>query len=335
MTFAVIGVFFKSPHRKAEASTTWQERTRQLDPYGTAVFIPAIVCLLLALQWGGSKYPWHNGRIIALFIVFGVLITAFIAIQFWKGDFGTVPPRIISQRSMASAAWFSLCLGGGFFILVYYLPIWFQAIKGVSATKSGIMSLPLILGLVFMSLIAGVAITALGYYTPAFIVSSILMSIGAGLLTTFKTNTNHSMWIGYQALYGFGVGFGMQQSLIAAQTVLKLDDVPVGTAVIMFTQILGGALFISVGQNVFTNRLLSGLQSQVPGLDPTIVLKVGATSLKEAVPARFLDSVQVAYNKALTDTWYVSVALSCLSIIGAAFMEWKSVKGKKIETVAA
>jgi hypothetical protein len=230
---------------------------------------------------------------------------------------------------MASASAFALCLGGSFFTFIYYIPIWFQAIKGVSATKSGIMNLPLILGLVITSMVSGVAISAVGYYTPAMYCSTILMAIGAGLLTTFKTTTGHSQWIGYQALYGFGVGFGMQQPLIASQTVLPLVDVPMGTSVIVFTQILGGALFVSVAQNVFSNQLVANLRTAVPNLNPAIVLETGATSLKDAIPHQYLHGTLIAYNKALTQTWYVGVALACLSGIGAVGMEWKSVKEKK------
>ena len=326
-------VFFHSPARKLEASIGWQKRIVQFDPYGTVVFIPGIICLLLALQWGGSKYEWGNWRIILLLVFFGVLISLFIVVQCWKKDNATVPPRILKQRSMACVSWFAIMLGGSFFVFVYYLPIWFQAIKGVSATKSGIMNLPMILGLVVMSIASGGAITAIGYYTPAFYASSVLMSVGAGLLTTFETTTGHSKWIGYQIIYGFGVGFGMQQPLIAAQTVMHLDDVPIATSVIIFAQTLGGALFISVAQNVFSNRLVAGLKDVVPGLDPTLVLNVGATSLKDAIPAKFINGVQVAYNSALTQTWYVSVALACLTVIGTAGVEWKNIKGKKSEAV--
>lgn len=335
MTIVGILLFFKSPKRKSEEATTFKERVNQFDPIGTSVFIPAIVCLLLALQWGGSEYNWGNARIIALFVLFGILIIAFIGIQFWKGEYATVPPRIISQRSIASASFFSACLGASFFLLIYFVPIWFQAIKNVSATKSGIMNLPMVLGVVIWSMGTGAAVTAIGYYTPFMIGSGVLSVIGAGLLTTFETDTGHAKWIGYQFLYGSGIGFGMQQSIICAQTALEMKDVPVGTALIMFMQTLGGALFVSVGQNVFTNRLLSGLATAAPGVNPAIVLKVGATELAKNVPAQFLQGVREAYNDALTNAWYVAVALSALSIIGAVFVEWKSVKGKKLETVAA
>ena len=124
LTFGIITIFLKSPPRAKEASIGFNERLKQFDPIGTILFIPAIVCLLLALQWGGTKYHWSNGRIIALFIVSGFLLIAFVAVQFWKKENATVPPRIMSQRTMLGAAWFGFTLGGAFFILVYYLPIW-------------------------------------------------------------------------------------------------------------------------------------------------------------------------------------------------------------------
>ena len=275
-----------------------------------------------------------------MFVVAGILLVVFVAIQFWKGEFATVPPRIASQRSMAFAIWFTFALGGSFFILLYYLPIWFQAIKSASATGSGIRNLPMILSLVFSSIIAGGLITTFGYYTPFMIASSVFMAVGAGLLSTFKVSTGHSEWIGYQAIYGFGVGMGMQQALIAAQTVLKIDDVPVGTALIMFMQTLGGALFIAIAQNIFTNHLISNLASMVPEVDSKLVLRIGATSLRSAIEEnatekRFLPAVLVAYNDAITKTFYVALAIAALSIIGSAGMEWKSVKGKKIEAAVA
>jgi len=86
ITIGVIILFFNAPERKEVASLTWKERAGQLDLLGTLFFMPAVVCLLLALQWGGSKYDWNNGRIIALFVIFGVLIIAFLVIQILKQD---------------------------------------------------------------------------------------------------------------------------------------------------------------------------------------------------------------------------------------------------------
>ncbi|KAF2876553.1 major facilitator superfamily domain-containing protein [Massariosphaeria phaeospora] len=335
ITAAFIIPFLSLTRRGQKATATWKQQLRKFDLEGTAVFLPAIVCLLLALQWGGSKYEWSSGRIIALFVIFALLISAFIAIQIWKQEAATVPPRIFSNRTVWGSAWFGAMLGASFFVLVYFLPIWFQAIKGVSATKSGIMNLPAILGLVVVSLICGILVTVTGYYTPFMLLSSVLMAVGAGLLSTFEVDTNSPKWIGYQFIFGAGVGFGMQQTLIAVQTVLEADDVAIGTAVMMFTQTLGGALFISVGQNVFTNQLIKNLAIAVPELPAGLVLTVGATELKTRIPIESLTGVLSAYNLALRQTFYVSTAAAALSIVGAAFVEWKSMKGKNIQMAAA
>ncbi|KAL2046031.1 hypothetical protein N7G274_001478 [Stereocaulon virgatum] len=335
VTFAGIAIFFKSPERKNEESIGFRARAKQFDPVGTLFFLPCIVCLLLALQWGGSQYPWSDGKVIALLVVFGLLAIGFGAVQLWKQDNATVPPRILKIRSIAFGCWFVFCLGASFFIFIYYIPIWFQAIKGTSAVESGIRSLPMILGLVFISIISGVAITLFGYYTPFMIGSSILMAIGAGLLSTLKVDSGHPAWLGFQALYGLGVGMGMQQPNIAAQTVCELDDVPVATALTNFCLTLGGALFISVGQNLFTNKLVTNLVADVPNIDPSIVLKVGATNLRHAVNPGNLSGVLTAYNGALIQAFRVSLAMACFSVIGALGMEWKSVKGKKLEMGAA
>jgi hypothetical protein len=335
LTAAFIIPFLHIQRRGKKVEATWKQQLKKFDLEGTALFLPAIICLLLALQWGGSKYAWGNGRIIALFVIFALLIIGFLAIQWYKQENATVPPRIFMNRNVWGSAWFGAMLGAGFFVMVYYLPIWFQAVKGVSATKSGIMNLPAILGLVIVSMVAGVLVTVLGYYTPFMLASSVLMSIGAGLLTTLETDSGHAKWIGYQFLFGAGVGFGMQQTLVAVQTTLAADDVPIGTAIMMFTQTLGGALFISVGQNVFTNQLVKNLQSVVPDLDPSFVLAVGATEIKNQIDPKFLPGVLSAYNLALTQTYYVSVAAGALSIIGAAFVQWKSMKGKQVVMHAA
>ncbi|KAJ7039648.1 major facilitator superfamily transporter [Mycena alexandri] len=333
VTVIVMVFFFKMPKsaNHSPSTLTLRERIIRFDPVGTLLFIPGIISLLLALQWGGSKYAWKSGRIIALFVVFGVLIAGFVSVQIWQQENATVPPRIFKKRSIWAASWFSLCLGSSFFILVFYLPIWFQAIKGVSAVRSGIDNLPMILALVVGSMLAGILITQFGYYTPFMLLSSVLMAVGAGLLSTIKPDTPVARWIGYQIVFGLGVGTGMQGPLLAAQTALELLDIPIGTSMVMFVQTLGGALFISVGQNVFQNKLISGLVANVPGVSPLLVLSSGATNLKNAVDPKYLADVLSVYNTALVTAFYVSIAMGGLSIFGSVLTEWKSVKGKNVE----
>jgi hypothetical protein len=196
------------------------------------------------------------------------------------------------------------------------------------------MNLPLIIAVVIFSILAGGLVTACGYYTPFMIASAIIMTIGAGLLTTLETDSNHSKWIGYQAIFGIGLGLGMQQPMIVAQTALKTEDVPSGTAIVMFAQTLGGAVFISVAQNVFQNQLVQNLARYAPDENAERLITAGATMLRTVVSGEALHRVLVAYNAAIVQTFYVAVAMGALSLVGPIFVEWISVKGKKVEMAA-
>lgn len=305
--------------------TTLKEKIVRLDPIGTFFFLPSIICLLLALQWGGVTYDWSDGRIIALLVLFGVLLIAFILVQAWKKDNATVPPRIFLNRSILAGSWFSFCNGGSMQTVFYFLPLWFQAIKGVTAVKSGIMNLPMVLGVVIASIMAGLLTRKLGYYAPWMLLSSILTPIGAGLISAFTPHTGHTKWIGYQALFGLGLGAGSQQPSVAAQTVLARKDVSTGAALMMFFQILGGAVFTSVGNNLFDSRLQRDL-ADMPGIDVGSVASAGATALRSMVPATLLPEVLLGYNDALRNVFHLATALSALCVFGALAIEWKSVK---------
>ncbi|KAI9704044.1 MAG: hypothetical protein M1820_005666 [Bogoriella megaspora] len=323
----VLAFILKAPPAM-KAGTTWQEQIRQLDPIGTAAFLPGIVCFLLALQWGGTTYPWSSGRVIALLVVGVVLMLAFIGIQFWKKDNATIPPRILTNRSVASGLWFMTCVSGNIFSLVYYLPVWFQAIKGASAVHSGIMNLPFMLSVTIAAILSGILVSKIGYYVPFMLLSTALMSIGGGLLSLFDIGTEHPRWIGFQVPAGFGIGLGMQQASVAAQTVLSKQDAPTGVALIFFGQSFGGSVFIAVAQNILGNRLAKQLTG-IPGFDPSLIVNTGATDLRRVLDPKYLDVVLIAYNNALKDVWYLAAAVSAASIFGAAAMEWRSVKTKK------
>jgi len=159
------------------------------------------------------------------------------------------------------------------------------------------------------------------------IANGVIMSIGAGLITTFTSKTIHARWIGYQVIFGYGLGLGMQQASLAVQAVLPRKDAPTGVALVMFMQQLGGAVFVSIGQNVFANELVKGLQ-HVSGIEPAMVVKIGATELRNVVDTASIGAVLSAYNFALTKVFTVSLAMACMSIVGALCMEWKNIKPK-------
>jgi MFS family permease len=314
----------------ALANLPVSEKIARLDIYGTIIFVPCIVCLLLALQWGGQQYAWSDGRIITLLTLFGALLIVFILIQLWQKESATLPPRIAKQRTIAAGAFYSFTLGSAFMMVIYYLSIWFQAIKGDSAIRSGYSTLPFILSLVVASIFSGALVGRIGYYNPSLITGAILAPIGAGLLTLFKPATGHPMWIGIQVLFGFGVGMGLQQTNIAAQTVLDKKDAPTGISLVFFGQGLGGTISVAIGQNILDKELISGLSS-ISGVNARDIINAGATELRSMFDEQQLSEVLVVYNHAIVVVFYIAAGFACAAILGAVAMEWKSVKKNQVK----
>lgn len=211
------------------------------------------------------------------------------------------------------------------------LPIYFQAIRNASTFESGLMYLPTAVPFALAVLVAGPVTTLIGYYTPVMVLGSILMAISTGLYTTFSPTTPSSEWIPYQILYGIGVGLAFQQPYTAVQTVLPDSAVATALVVLSFTQEIGGIVALSIAQNMFTNRLTRNLTKEVPGLDPRIVLNNGALGIKNILAEEYAAGVKSAYNDAIVDVYYLALALTCLTVVGAVFIEWKSVREEKVE----
>lgn len=302
----------------------------QLDLIGTVILIPTVICLLLALQWGGSQYAWNSSRIIGLFVGFGLLTIIFVASQLYLGDKGILPPRLFRNRNVLAAMMFAVFFGAAFFALIFYIAIYFQSVQGSSATYSGIQLLPLLISTVLSSIISGGLISAFGYYTPLMMLCMAMFAVGAGLITTYNIDTPFAKWFGYQVLAGAGVGCGFQGGIIVVQTVLPLVDVPVGTACISFFQSLGGAIFISVAQSVFQNGLTKGIDDYTTGIDPQLFLHSGATLLRSLLAEIHredaLEGILRAYVLGLTHCFTITVACACAAFVAAATLQWKSVK---------
>lgn len=300
---------------------------KRIDPIGIFFFIPSIVCLILALQWGGSTYSWSEPKIIGLLVTFSVLFIAFVVVEVLTPETAMAPTRVVLNRSIAGSMMFMFLLSGGLMSVIYYLTVWFQAAKDDSAMHAGVSTIPLVLSLVIMSIVAAIFTEKIGYYVPAMLLSPVLCSIGAGLLSTLSLSSGHNAWIGYQILYGFGIGCGFQTSNLSAQNVLPRADVPLGLALMFFMQQFGGSVFLAVSQNIFSSRLVDSL-SGIGGLDTEAIVNTGATALRTIVPVDQLETVDAAYSHALTRVFILPAALGACMILGSLAVEWKRIKGK-------
>lgn len=306
-----------------------------MDPIGTLVFIPGIISVLLALQWGGNKYNWGNARIILLLILGGILLIIFVIIQFKSGENATVPIRIIKQQSIASAVWFSFFDPGSMYILIYYLPIWFQAVQGLDAIDSGLHTLPLVLAMVLANIFAAMFTRVTSYYVPMIIASSIIAPVGAGLLTTLRVDSESREWMGWQAIIGWGLGLGMQQATLAVQVCLPDDDISTGLALLYFAQSLGGTIFVTIGQIIFSHELVKNVSAlDLPFIPSSLILHTGATELRNLVPTQYIQEFLVAYNAAITKVFITAIVTSALTILAGFTMEWKNIKKAKSDREA-
>jgi hypothetical protein len=156
------------------------------------------------------------------------------------------------------------------------------------------------------------------------------MPIGAGLTTTFTPATGHAKWIGYQVLFGVGLGFGAQQPLNVVQTVLDRSDIATGSALVLFVRFLGSAVFLPVAQNIFLNSLVSKL-TNLPGISPSAVTGGGATELRGLASGDDLKTLLSDYNGAIVNVFYVAVATCAVTVFGSIFVEWRSLKARAEE----
>ena len=328
---ATVFFFFKNPDRKHTKLTT-RQKILEIDLLGAFFLICAIVCLLLALQWGGSVYPWRDSRVWGCLLGFGLITTVFITLQLYRGDRATIPPRLLlKQRTVAACALFSMFLAMGLYTHVYYLPFYFQAVKGTTAEGSGIRTIPYLVSITLSSVVVGGSITTFGPYVPFTWVGSAIFAVGSGMIYTLQVNSTAGAWIGYQILAGIGAGACVQIPFIAIQVVLNKKDMPSGNAITIFFNTLGGAISVSVAQNIFSNGLIKQIPKYTTGVNPARIIAAGATHIRDVTPKSQLAGVLQAYDLAVTEAFVLPIACAGIAALVSLMFEWKSVKGKKLD----
>jgi hypothetical protein len=315
----IILVLFKAPKAAKTIAATNKERFLQLDLGGALIFMAAIVCLILALQWGGTTKPWSDPDVIGTLVGFFVILAVFLVNEWWMDERALMVPRLMKQKTYALMASYVLFNSASFFILIYYLPIYFQSIDGVSAANSGVRNLPFIIAIALCTIGSGVSISIWGHYTSIMVVGSILSTIAAGLIFTLDIGSDSSKWIGYQVLAGIGAGLSFQIPIIVAQGVAEPTDISSISAIILFFQTITGAIFISVAQVLFTNKLLQSVRENLPDVNPALVVITGATELRSVWSGSTLAAILRSYMAGLKDAYTLAIALGGVAVIIAVF----------------
>lgn len=137
LSILAIVLFFKAPAAAKPQEASWKEKFLQMDPVGAILMMGAVISLILALQKGGQTDPWDAPEVLGLLIAAGVTIILFGLWEFFQGERAMIVPRLFKRRLVFFPAMFLMFFAGGYYTLIYNLPLYFQSIDGTSPTESG------------------------------------------------------------------------------------------------------------------------------------------------------------------------------------------------------
>jgi hypothetical protein len=323
----MILIIFKTPaHSRYNGNLTLKEKLLHMDMPGALLIIGAMVPFLLAMQWGGVSKAWDYSPVYGCLIAFGLITILFLGVEYWQGDRALLVPNLLRQRLIWAGCLFGFFLNGGFFAILYYLPIYFQAVLGTTAEQSGIRNLALIIANMIATIFTGGAVTASGFFAPFVILGSALSTIAAGLFYTLSPTSSNGQWIGYQILAGFGIGMCSQIPLMAAQALAKNEDIATVTAVLMFFQTLGGAIWVSAAQAGFANKFITLIRENLLPVDAAGAVAAGATEYRHLFPANLIPVILDSYMQGVTVVFIIIMVLFGLSVLASLATPWTNIK---------
>ncbi|KAJ7737380.1 ABC transporter [Mycena metata] len=298
------------------------EQVRHLDFVGATLVAGAVTTLVLALQWGGNTKPWGDKDVIICFVFAAVLTVAFVAWEIYVDETAMVPTSIFKSRSIYAILVFSFLTRFSMLIFSYYIPIFYQAVRGHTATKSGIDLLPFMLGTVLTIISAGQIVGRWGYYWPFLVGSPIFLAIGSGLLYTLNETTSSAKLVGFQILSGVGIGLGMQNALLSIQVEFRNAPKILGQATSMasFSQFLGGTLGLGIAEPIFASLLTKNLLKYAPNA-PASIVKESPTTIRSALPADMIAGVVRSYTESLRVVFVVGVPVAGLALIATTMIK--------------
>jgi hypothetical protein len=205
-----------------------------MDAIGVILMLGSLLAYGLAMQQGGQSRSWGSSEIIGLLVGFPVIMAAFIAWEYVLGRRAMLDLDLVSKKTVGVSGLFAFFFAGSYFVVIYYLPLYFQSIHGRSALGSGVDNLPLIISATVAALAAAGAVTR---YSNAKlwveVAGAVVALVGAGLLFSLQRDTSTGKWIGYQIVGGLGWGASFQLPIIIAQSAASASDLPSVTAIIL------------------------------------------------------------------------------------------------------
>ncbi|GME65679.1 major facilitator superfamily transporter [Neofusicoccum parvum] len=318
--------FLYKPRPRTTKGLPLLEKIKSLDLPGSALMASSVTCLLLAFTFAGEG-AWSEPKVIGLLVAFAVLLGGLVFEQFLvPEDRALIPRSIMKKRGIIICSIFGFLTEVGSSSQVYFLPFYFQGVKGSTAEGSGVDLLAYLISQTVGGILTGVAINRFKVFNPSMLFGSVAFSIGAGLLHTLSIGTPSSQWIGYQILAAFGTGCCQFIAMGVAQQELDRHEEAIGLAVVYMIKMLGSSVAVSLCSTLFYKKLQDSLhssglsQSIIDGILHSLVLKGSGTT----DPAVRL-AVAEAVAKGVQTAFIVPIASGVLSFCVAVLHKWKKI----------
>nr|KAJ3418714.1 hypothetical protein HK105_007946 [Polyrhizophydium stewartii] len=308
----VAGFFFLHiPHEGGSIVS----KLKRIDYLGTFFVLCATICLLISLEFGGKNWAWSDWRTITMLVVAVILYTIFAVVEAKFAVEPLIPPSMFENRSVYALLAIPIFLGASFTSFIYYLPTYFQTVRGYTATSAGLALIPFMAGVFGLTIITGLLISRTGYITPFFFVGHIVLTVGAALMSTLSENSTRGQQIGYMIIAGCGIGLMVQTRILGIQAAVTHANIASATSSSNFFQTLGGVLGIAIVGTTFNNVLAAELGPELSALvshNPT-----GVGSLPDAERAKPL----AGFSKAFDTAYKVVIPLAALIFVLALLVK--------------
>ncbi|MET7477032.1 MDR family MFS transporter [Streptomyces sp. NPDC005648] len=313
----VIGVFaLRLPRRAVEVV---------FDYLGFTLMAAAVTCTVLVAEWGGTDYAWSDPVILGM-AAGGLLGWVLFFYSQSKVAEPIIPLRLFHSRIFNIATVIGLLvIGIGMFAVIGYLPTYLQMVYGVSATESGLLLIPLVVGLMATAIPSGQLMSRTGRYKIFPIVGTVFVGVAALLMSTMDTGTSLVVVGVYVFLLGAGLGLVMQPLVLAVQNDFPGSDVGTATSANSFFREIGATLGTAAVGSLFTHRLTDQLAARLGG---TSTGAVGDTqsltpALVHALPEKIQNEVILAYQQALTPVFRYLVPVFFVGLVLALILPEK------------
>ncbi|GAA4608365.1 EmrB/QacA subfamily drug resistance transporter [Actinoplanes octamycinicus] len=297
-------------------------RRPRIDYAGIVLLTGAIVGLTLVTSWGGVRYDWTSGIILGLGAA-TLLCTALFILVERRVPEPVIPLRLFKNSTLTLAVLIGALAGAVFLGSVNFLALFVQVVTGATPTQSGLILLPMMLGLVASSMLSTKHIAKSGRYKWYPVASMALGLVAAALLATMDADTPRAVAIGYMVVLGVAAGLNIQVLAMAAQNAAPREDMGAVSATIPFFRTVGTSIGISVFAAIFYDRLATSLAEHLPA-DARGSLSVDATSSQEVLqhlPAAVRHGVAQAYADALSPVFLATLPMLAVGLVLALLLK--------------